>query len=275
LHHTWSFFDAELPFEDTGSEVDHIVVMQPDGGPAKNVPEHNFHQPDRWSLARFKEILRIPGGKAALARKSHGNNCLPRRRRFKTFKVGQYIFRFGLSMGNELPESICLNGGEVRYYFQAIITREGYCPSSVTAHRDVRVLRVPGPDSTEEIEPIFIRQTRLEKIRYEIYISGRSFELNSSIQISIKTTTSAEMYLQSIQISIREDVVYRTNIYGGLPLWRQCLDIWAVLVPCCERRKSGPTGGFFNYYDRLRENGCNIPLLGLYSAFGLVTMWIL
>ena len=141
---------------------------------------------------------------ALTSHQSHGNADFDN----KIFPPGDYIYSFEEFFPSELPETMNLTFGSVRYSVEASIERSGAFKSNLYARRDISVIRTPSSESSEENEPIVINRDWEDKLHYEIVISSKQVILNSYLPISFKLTPLDKIKVHRLRIYITEHLEY-------------------------------------------------------------------
>ena len=127
---------------------------------------------------------------------------------YKTFHPGVYEYSFEIPMDHTLPESMNLPMGSVKWILDAIVERAGTFRPNLHGQQEVSVVRAPGQNSMESIEPIAISRKWEDQLHYDIVISGKAFPIGGKIPIAFKLTPLAKVQCHRIKVYATENVDY-------------------------------------------------------------------
>lgn len=135
----------------------------------------------------------------------------PQQKGYKTFQPGVYEYSFELSLDHNLPETIDLPLGSVRWMLDALVERAGAFKPNVHGTKEVLVIRAPDQNSLEQVEPIAISRKWEDQLHYDIVISGKSFPIGAKIPIAFKLTPLAKVQCHRIKVFVTENADYFTD----------------------------------------------------------------
>lgn len=199
------------------------------------------------SSSDFGELRDIINRRLSLQpnrRKSRGarslqTDCTTDSRSFQLFQPGEYVYEFELPIGNDMPESINVQYGSVKWELEALVGRAGWLCPNLSGTKEVTLVRVPGEDSIERAEPIVHRKVREDCLRYEIVISGKWFALGSRIPIVFTFTPFATVRCLRVEIALTEEVERFASDSNGLPSRTR------KSIPLIERDEDGTMSSAF------------------------------
>ncbi|KAI9881090.1 MAG: hypothetical protein M1830_008248 [Pleopsidium flavum] len=125
---------------------------------------------------------------------------------YKGFPPGDYVYRFELAIPNDVPETINVQFGTVKWELEARVERAGFLRSNLLGIKEISLIRAPGEDSLEQTEPIVHKNTWEDQLRYEIVVSGKSFPMGSQIPIMFSFTPLADVQCHRVEVSLTENV---------------------------------------------------------------------
>lgn len=175
----WSFFNAQSP----GIDADH-------------------HQKARRLSLQANSLWNAVKGDAS-------PNLPPVvRKAYRIFLPGDYIYNFELPLESNLPETIDLKYGFVKYELEATVDRAGAFSTNLVESKEVTLIRIPLQGALEQVEPIAVRRTLGSRMDIEVAISGKSFPLGAQIPVSICLTPLVKARLHWIKVFATEHVDY-------------------------------------------------------------------
>jgi hypothetical protein len=127
------------------------------------------------------------------------------------FPAGDYLYSFEFLLHNSLPETINTELISTRYYLEAQIEPSGPFSSKIVCQVDVPVIRLPGENSLELIEPIVFSRKWREQLAYDVCIFGKCFPLGSKIPMRVKLTPLANLQCHWIRVYVSQHVQHHTK----------------------------------------------------------------
>lgn len=124
------------------------------------------------------------------------------------FPAGEYVYPFEQLIPHNLPESVKVEYGQVKYELELRIKRFSMFKSSFTVTKPIQVIRSPSDSSVEESEPIVIAKPWKDKLKYNILINSRDVILDAFLPISIHVTPLDKITLYRTRIYITETIEY-------------------------------------------------------------------
>ncbi len=224
VSHTWPFFSATFP-ESTNAmlgvtqNVEYVSCNSSDSvrveEPRAPSPSAGFpsmpSSSSRKSLTAATAAEKRTGAATfapALPKLGASKSYDTASRGYKVYYPGTYKYFFEHPISTNLPESINVALGSVKYELEAVIERAGAFKSKVTSTMELIVVRALAETSTESFEPIGISRTWEDQLHYEIVISGKSFPIGTSIPIAFKLTPLAKVKCHRIKVFITENCEY-------------------------------------------------------------------
>jgi hypothetical protein len=199
--------------EATGACTNHARLLEPSLRPipAQNDPFSGFiyrvskipglHKTDR--LARSMSLLRsVP--KIAFS----SEKTAEAQRGYRVFEPGDYVYDFELPLDSQLPESIEVELGWVKYELKAIVERAGAFRDDLVGSREVTLIRTPAEDSMEQFHPIAINRGWEDELHIEFIVCGKSFPLDAQIPISCTLTTQVTVQFHWMKVFATEHIEY-------------------------------------------------------------------
>jgi len=126
------------------------------------------------------------------------------------FVPGQYSWNFELPLASSLPETIDLPLGKVSYILRASATEAGQSSNAATFLQKITLLRIPCVCSLELTEPYEVRGL-LQGLRYTFSLAAKSCRVGGQLPLTIKLSSPTDRSWQSINVSVVEDIQYRTR----------------------------------------------------------------
>lgn len=130
------------------------------------------------------------------------------RKGYEIFPPGDYMYDFELPLESNLPETINLKLGSVKYMLEAIVERAGLFSANLVASKAVTLIRTPAQGAMEQVEPIVVNRTMGNEVKLNVMISGKSFPLGAQIPILINITPLSKAQLQWIRVFVTEHIEY-------------------------------------------------------------------
>jgi hypothetical protein len=217
MEHAWIFFDAQSRPAGRSMSADSASLYE--RGTARHSTEKpaRFRNPlgdatrsslDLGELRGFinRRLSLQPNRKKSRGARTLQNDSTTDSTGFELFQPGEYVYEFELPIGNDMPASINVQYGSVRWELEAVVGRVGWLCPNLSGTKEVTLVRVPGEDSVERTEPIVHRKVRENCLRYEIVISGKWFALGSRIPITFTFTPLATVRCLRVEIILTEEV---------------------------------------------------------------------
>lgn len=127
------------------------------------------------------------------------------------FPTGEYVFPFEQLIPHNLPETIKIEYGQVKYQLLLNIKRFSMFKSSFLLSKPIQLIRSPSDNSLEESEPIIISKTWKDRLKYDILINSKDVILDAFLPISIHLSPLDKICLYRTRIYITESVEYYGN----------------------------------------------------------------
>ena len=228
MQHTWNFFDAQAPPTERPSRANSASPYKRESPMPSNGSSALIRKSmgDATRLSADLEELRSvtnrrlsvpsPGGVFRRAGALHCDHTT-QPNKSKLFEPGEYIYTFELAIGNDVPESINVQYGSVKWQLEAMVERTGWFRPNLSGMKEVTLVRVPGEDSVERTEPIVHRKFWENSLQYEIVISGKWFPLGSKIPIGITFTPLTTVRCLRVEIALTEEIERFTSDTNGRP----------------------------------------------------------
>lgn len=89
------------------------------------------------------------------------------------------MYNFELPLDCRLPETVDVNLESVMYGLEATVERSGAFPGGLIGNKRITLIRAPAEGSLEHVEPIGTSRNWNDELHYDIFISGKSFALES------------------------------------------------------------------------------------------------
>jgi arrestin-related trafficking adapter 3/6 len=121
---------------------------------------------------------------------------------------GDYVYNFEKAIPSQVPETLSVPLGGVKYELEALVERAGAFRPNLLGSREVVLIRCPSIGSLEEVEPIAISRQWEDQLHYDIVISGKAFPMGSKIPIAFKLTPLAKVKCHRITIYVTENIEY-------------------------------------------------------------------
>ena len=228
MQHKWMFFGGQPPpierslFADRASPDKRESPLSRDKSPTwsrrsmGDATRSSSDMEELRSVLNRRLSLQTRGKKFRRAGtlQTHHTTHLPNS---ELFQPGEYIYPFELAIGNDMPESIDVQYGSVKWELEALVGRVGWFRPNLSGTKGVTLVRVPGEDSIERTEPIVHRKFWENSLRYELVISGRWFALGSRIPIAFTFTPLATVRCLRVEIALMEEVERFARHSNGLP----------------------------------------------------------
>jgi hypothetical protein len=222
MNHTWPFFNAQFQTAEYGSGADQVKSLK---GPSATTIEigvtdssveklhgrsvnHNVSSKDAKKLSLSVNQSRS-FGKDDRANNSSGSSVA--QKGYRLFTPGDYVYNFELPIDSRLPESICVDLGQVKYELEATVERAGAFRANLVGSKEVTLIRAPAEGSLEQVEPIAISRNWEDQLHYDIVISGKSFPLGAQVPIAFKLTPLAKVQCHRVKVFVTENIQYYTT----------------------------------------------------------------
>ncbi|KAF3483186.1 arrestin-related trafficking adapter [Arthroderma uncinatum] len=207
----WDFFDAQARTATRSYGANHIKFTVSN----KKVSEGSPSAADLASL--FESSVSLPKELRRLslhnARSdsfgkgdSHSISEFLAQRSYKTFPPGEYMYNFEIPMEHQYPETVKWDNASVKYELEAVIERAGAFRPNLVGIKEIPLIRTPGEDCLEHVEPIAISRTWDNKLHYDVVITGKSFPLGSKIPVAIKLTPISKVGCHRVSVFLTEKV---------------------------------------------------------------------
>ena len=124
----------------------------------------------------------------------------------EVFDPGTYVYNFQLPLDNDLPESIRVRLGKVKYSLEVFIERPGVFHRNLHGSREVRVVRTPTLDSWGGPDLIARAMAWEDRAHYQVIVTGSSFPQGSPVPISFQFMPLSKVRCLSIRVRLNETV---------------------------------------------------------------------
>lgn len=124
------------------------------------------------------------------------------------FHPGDYIYSFEHAIPLSYPETITATFGQVQYFLQVNIERQGAFKSDLNAKLPITIVRTPSDNSVEETEPIAISRDWNSHLHYDIVIASKDIVLDAFLPIAFRVTPMDKVALHRIRIYLTETLEY-------------------------------------------------------------------
>lgn len=236
VQHSWPFFQLETNPENHGAHIyvpgvkkgsDEALTMNFDAGSSQLGNGHYSHSPKppletassfaANLIKRATSPLGIPQSPSLTPVTSSsdlysvmsapGDSSKP-----GYFATGDYVYNFEHLIPALSPESIKATFGNVHYYLEAVVSRQGTFKPVLKGKLPINLVRVPMENSVEENEPIVIERDWDDHLRYEIIVASKSVVLDSYLPLSLKfIPLHGKVALHRIRVFIIEECNYYCN----------------------------------------------------------------
>lgn len=228
MQHTWCFFNVQSPSAERSIHADSTSFYKR----AHSLPSDNSTALSRKSMgdaarSSFESKERSSVTKRRLSLQSKGRRFrragtleaggTTQSKDSELFQPGEYIYTFELAIGNDMPESINVQYGSVKWQLEALVGRTGWFSPNIAGTKEVTLVRVPGENSIERTEPIVHRKCWDDSLRYDIVISGKCFALGSRIPIAFTFTPLATVRCLRVEMALTEEVERFAKDSNSLP----------------------------------------------------------
>ena len=227
MNHTWPFFNAQFQTAEAGHCAD---AVQPLKGPTTTTKEISTPGVTSSAFDHFQRASRSPKFEGGISSKdakklslqvnqsrsfgkgdsTSGGSSIAQKG-YRTFTPGEYTYNFELPIDSRLPETINVELGNVKYELEAIVERAGAFRANLVGSKEVTLIRTPGENSLETVEPIAISRNWEDQLHYDIVISGKSFPLGAQVPIAFKLTPLAKVQCHRIKVYVAENIHYYTS----------------------------------------------------------------
>ncbi|KAM5454752.1 hypothetical protein MaudCBS49596_002049 [Microsporum audouinii] len=207
----WAFFDAQARTSRKSYGANHIKFTEPKEkkpGGSSSVIDLSSLVESSVSLPKELKALSLHRSRSNSVGKgdSHLISDLVIQRGYKTFPPGEYMYDFEIPMEHQYPETVKWDHASVKYELEAVIERAGAFRPNLVGTKEIPLIRTPGEDCLEHVEPIAISRTWDDKLHYDVVITGKSFPLGSKIPVAVKFTPLAKVGFHRISVFITEKV---------------------------------------------------------------------
>ncbi len=222
MNHTWPFFNAQFQTAEYGSGADQVKSLK---GPSATTIEigvtdssvEKLHRRSVNNNVSSKDAKKLSlsvnqsrsFGKDDRANNSSGSSVA--QKGYRLFTPGDYVYNFELPIDSRLPESICVDLGQVKYELEATVERAGAFRANLVGSKEVTLIRAPAEGSLEQVEPIAISRNWEDQLHYDIVISGKSFPLGAQVPIAFKLTPLAKVQCHRVKVFVTENIQYYTT----------------------------------------------------------------
>ncbi|KAK4942144.1 hypothetical protein LTR10_018036 [Elasticomyces elasticus] len=128
----------------------------------------------------------------------------------RIFESGQYTYAFELPLESSLPETIDLPMGKVSYTLTASAAEAGRHSNVSSFTQAIILIRIPCMCSLELTEPYEVHGL-LHGLRYSFALAAKSCRVGGQLPLRIRISSPTDRSWQSINVSLVEDVQYRTR----------------------------------------------------------------
>ncbi|KAK7897132.1 hypothetical protein LTR67_005021 [Exophiala xenobiotica] len=172
---------------------------------------HETIWPEAWRVRRLKKVSREEVVHHLWNFLHHDKSVGDSRATsMQKFAPGQYSWNFELPLASSLPETIDLPLGKVSYTLRASATEAGHSFNTATFLQNITLLRIPCVCSLELTEPYEVRGL-LQGLRYSFSLAAKSCRVGGQLPLTIKLSSPTDRSWQSINVSMVEDIQYRTR----------------------------------------------------------------
>lgn len=222
MNHTWPFFNAQFQTAEYGSGADQVKSLK---GPSATTIEigvtdssvEKLHRRSVNTNVSSKDAKKLSlsvnqsrsFGKDDRANNNSGSSVA--QKGYRLFTPGDYVYNFELPIDSRLPESICVDLGQVKYELEATVERAGAFRANLVGSKEVTLIRAPAEGSLEQVEPIAISRNWEDQLHYDIVISGKSFPLGAQVPIAFKLTPLAKVQCHRVKVFVTENIQYYTT----------------------------------------------------------------
>ncbi|KAH7382115.1 hypothetical protein BKA66DRAFT_418234 [Pyrenochaeta sp. MPI-SDFR-AT-0127] len=212
INNTWPFFDAQSLTAATEIGADYTeLVNSLTGGMATqglSISSSNNSSKDIGSGKASRVSLQANSLLKLVKGKCSTNVPSVARKGYEIFPPGDYTYDFELPLESNLPETIDLKMGSVKYELKAIVERAGVFSTNLVASKEVTLIRTPAQCALEQVEPIVVSRTMGNRVKLNVTISGKSFPLGAQVPISINLTPLAKAQFQWVKVFVTEHIEY-------------------------------------------------------------------
>lgn len=127
---------------------------------------------------------------------------------YRQFQPAEYIYSFELTLPQTLPETAECNFGQVKYFFDLQIDRQGTFKAPLSGQHEMKILRSLALSNLEASEPIAISRDWEDLLHYEITIIGKAFPINGVIPITFALVPLAQVKCHRIRVYVTEHTEY-------------------------------------------------------------------
>ncbi|KAF9731900.1 hypothetical protein PMIN04_010937 [Paraphaeosphaeria minitans] len=238
INHTWSIFNDQLLTAGTRTGPDHIELF--DRSPEDDPNHRDTLRSSSNSLSRYLDSARSNRlSRQAkplwniLKGSSSTETLSTTRATYQIIDPGDYVFDLEFPLDCQLPETIDVESGSVKYELKAIVEREGAFCADLRGSKEVILIRTPTEGSLEQFEPIVIDRRWKDELHINSIVSGRTFPLGALIPISFKVTPLTEVQFHWIKVFATEHIeilcsngyVHRMEPIRKIQLFEQRLDV--------------------------------------------------
>lgn len=206
----WAFFDAHSRAVRKGYGANHIKFTSLREKGSENSPVVDISGLLESSSSLPKELKRLSLHHSRSNSFGKGDTNLISdimgQKGYKTFPPGEYMYNFEIPMEHRYPETVKWDHASVKYELEAVVERAGAFRPNLIGIKEIPLIRTPGDDCLEHVEPIAISRTWDNKLHYDVVITGKSFPLGSKIPVAIKFTPFAKVGCHRISVFITEKV---------------------------------------------------------------------
>ncbi|KAB8078817.1 arrestin domain-containing protein [Aspergillus leporis] len=127
---------------------------------------------------------------------------------YQVLSPGTYTYDFEMILPPQLPESVNVRRGHVRYNVRACVECPGPFRHNIVQSTPIAAVRCPAEDFVEDAEPVYITRTWKRLLRCEILTSRRGAPLCHRLPVSVSFTELANARFHGLQIFLSENVQF-------------------------------------------------------------------
>lgn len=139
------------------------------------------------------------------------------------FPPGDYIYNFTLLVDADVPSSVTLPNGEVKYQINAKVVRAGHFVSNINGKMDVEVVRAPhdysvSAESGASNDSIDTTRIWDDSLIYALHVDRKNIVLDDPTRISLTLVLveGKSIIVRRIQIYATEHVTYTYSLDSGI-----------------------------------------------------------
>ncbi|KAE8154510.1 hypothetical protein BDV25DRAFT_126569 [Aspergillus avenaceus] len=126
----------------------------------------------------------------------------------QSLSPGTYSYDFEMVLPPQLPESVDIRRGHVRYTVRARVECPGPFKHNIVQNKPIAVIHCPAEDFVEDAEPVYITRAWKRLLRCDILISRRGAPLCHRLPITVSFTELANARFHGLQIFLSENVQF-------------------------------------------------------------------